>query len=606
MKHIYLFLVLAALVSKVSGQDLPRRSYTLDSIFIDGLTSKNVYKAYRIIDLPDTLADTRSLPELLEQNTAVFIKEYGRGMLASIALRGTSAAHTQIVWNGIPVNSILNGQTDLNSFSPGGFDEIYIKKGGSSVSFGGGAIGGVVIFKDKLRFKKAFHLSNQTKIGSFKTGLNRFQILGSNQKYFGKFGFQIQKSDNDYPYPGYNVNNDNGHYQGLDMTAVGGIKLNTKHELYLKSKISKLDRETSRTLYMPEDAKLLTGNTRLLSGWLWRSGHFISRTETAYLRETYRYYFNKNLPDNSQSAADTYIVKNLLNFGLHKDYKILIGNEYSRQTGTGDHINKHIRDNLATFVIWSHHLKKLNYQLKLRKDFNPVINIPLTGAIELNYPFLQHHNWRFNASKNFRLPTFNDLYWTPGGNPQLKPETSYSFATGYDYKNSGFEAHLSAFYIDSRNLIKWVPGQNNYWQPQNFASVHYSGVELAIDKKVNFNENWHLSNRINVNYHRSVNQKTQKLLPYTPQITGINLLKLTYKVYSLTYRYRYQGKIYTTTSNTKFLPAYQLHSVSLTFYNRKHINMQLNINNLLNTYYENIQSRPQPGRNYELILNFKI
>ena len=606
MKQVYLLLVITTLTLKVFGQEVPRRTYALDSVFINVLTSKNSYKAYRLIDLPDTLADTRSLPELLEQNTATFIKEYGRGMLASIALRGTSAAHTQIVWNGIPINSILNGQTDLNTFSPGGFDEIYIKKGGSSVNFGSGAIGGVVMFNDKIRFKKAFHLSNHTKIGSFKTGLNRFKIIGSNQKYFGKLSFQVQKSDNNYPYPGFDVKNDNGRYQGLDMTAVGGIKFNSKHELYLKSKISKLDRETSRTLYMPEDAKLLTGNTRLLSGWLWHSTHFISRTETAYLRENYRYYFNKNLSGNSHSAAETYLVKNLLSFRLHKDSKIIIGNEYSRQTGTGDHIDKHIRHNLVTFAIWSQHYKNLSYQLKLRHDFNPDIKIPLTGAVELNYAFLRHHNWRFNASKNFRLPTFNDLYWTPGGNPKLKPETSYNFATGYDYKNSGFEINISVFYIDSRNLIKWVPGQNNYWQPQNFESVHYSGIELSVNKKIIFNENWHLSNRINVNYHRSINQKTQKLLPYTPKITGINLLKLSYKIYSLTYRYRYQGKIYTTTTNTKFLPAYHLHSVSFTFYNRKHINLQFNINNLLNTYYENIQSRPQPGSNYELILNFKI
>ena len=606
MKHLYVILFLTILILKVAGQNLPGPAYVLDSVLVEGVTNQNLHKAYRIIKLSDSLAESHSISELLEQNTAIFVKEYGRGMLSSIALRGTGASHTQIVWNGIPVNSILNGQTDLNTFSPGGFDEIYIKKGGSSVSFGSGAIGGVLVFNDHIRFKNAFYLSNHTKIGSFKTGFNRFKIVSSSQKYYSKISFQVKKSDNDYPYPGYNIKNDNGSYLGLDVSSVYGVKLNTEHKIYFKSKISKLDRETSRTLFMPQNAKLLTGNTRLLSGWLWHAGHFISRTEIAYLNENYRYYFNKKLPDNSQSTANTYLIKNLLSFGRHKDYKILIGNEYSRQTGAGDNINKHIRHNLATFAIWSHHYKKLSYQLKLRHDFNPDIKIPLTGAIELNYPLSSHHNWRVNASKNFKLPTFNDLYWNPGGNPHLKPESSYSIATGYDYKKHGFDAHFSVFYIDSRNLIKWVPGQNNYWQPQNFESVHYTGVELSFNKNIKLNDNWHIFNRFNINYHRAVNQKTQKLLPYTPQLTGINLLKLSYRVYSLSYRYRYQGLIYTTTTNTKYLPAYHLHSVSLTFYNKNRLNLQFNINNLLNTYYENIQSRPQPGRNYELILNFKI
>ena len=589
----------------VSGQDLPRQNYVLDSVFIEGLSGKKAFKTYQVVPLPDSLANTLSFPELLQQNTAVFIKEYGKGMLSGIALRGTGATHTQIVWNGLPVNSILNGQTDLNTFSPGGFDEIFIKKGGSSVSFGSGAIGGIVVFNDKIRFKKNFHLSNHTKLASFNTGLNRFNIISGNNKSYTKFSFQIQKSTNDYPYPGYDIKNENGRYQGWDFTLIDGIKWQ-QHQLYIKSKISKLDRETSRTLFMPQNAELFTGNTNLLGGWFWQSQHFNSRTEVAYLKEKYLYYFNKNLPANSNSVAHTMLVKNMLTLGLHQPYSIVIGNEISKQTGTGDNIGKHIRKNFATFFIWAHHFNKLSYRIKLRQDINPEIKIPLVGAIELYYPIHSYHHLHFNASKNFRLPTFNDMYWAPGGNPKLQPETSYSMDAGYTYKHSDFETHMSVFYINSSNLIKWIPVTNLFWQPENFESVHYSGVELLVSKILKINQNWLLSEKIDVNYNHSVNLKNNKLLPYTPQFTGLNTLKLAYKSYTLSYRFKYQGKIYTTTTNTKFLPAFPLHSLSLSCDYGQHINMQLNINNLLNTYYENIPSRPQPGRFYELMLNFKI
>ncbi len=606
MKHLLFFLLLFIFITQtVPGQKLQKQNYVLDSVFIEGLSCKKVFNPYQLTKLPDSLSGTSSLTELLIQNTAVFFKEYGRGMVSGISLRGTGPVHTQIVWNGISVNSILNGQTDLNTFSPGGFDEIFIKKGGSSVIFGSGAIGGIVVFNDKITFKDTFHISNHTKIGSFRTGINHFKIISGNNKTYTKFGFQIQKSKNDYPYPGYRIKNENGRYQGWDFSFINGIKLH-HHQLYIKYKISKLDRETSRTLYMPQNAELFTGNTNILSGWFWQNRYFSSRTEMVYLHEKYQYFFNKNLAGNSQSAAQSILVRNLLNFRLHKTYNLVIGNEISKQTGTGDHTGKHIRNNFATFLIWSHQLNNIDYQIKLRQDFNPDLKIPIIGALALHIPFHTYHHFRFSASKNFRLPTFNDLYWTPGGNPGLQPETSYSFDAVYNYNQRNFETHLGIFYIDSHNLIKWVPGQHQYWYPENFETVRYSGIEVSLHKVLKINNSITLSNRIEVNYNRAVNQKNNKLLPFTPQITGLNSFKFVYKSYTLSYRYRYQGKIFTTTTNTKFLPAYHLHSLSLSHNYGQHINIQFNINNLLNTYYENVPSRPQPGRFYEFILNFKI
>ncbi len=589
----------------VFGQDLHERKYILDSVFVNCLSNKKLFKAYQIKPLPDSTSNVLSLTQLLKQNTAVFVKEYGNAMLASIALRGTSATHTQIVWNGIPVNSILNGQTDLNSFSPGGFDEIFIKEGGSSVSFGSGAIGGVIFLIDKISFTKKFHLSNHTKIGSFKTGLNRFKIISSNHKTYTKFSFQTQKSKNNYPYPGYNLKNENASYQGWDFSFINGIKLQ-QHQLYLKSKFSKLKRETSRTVYMPQNAELFTANNNLSGGWLWQSKHFTSHTIVAYLNEEYKYFFNKNLPANSHSNGQSILAKNILTFGLYKPYNIVIGNEISKQSGNGDNIGKHIRNNYAAFLIWTQHLNNFYYNFKLRKDYNNMVKIPLTGALEMNYNFHNYHQLRFNISKNFRLPTFNDLFWTPGGNQQLQPETSYSTDAGYDFNHKNFEVHITFFYIDNQNLIKWIPGDNQIWYPENFESVRYSGTELTINKTLIINDKWRISNQININYNRAVNCKNLKLLPYTPQLTGLNLFNLSYKSLSLSYRYNYQGKIYTTTTNTKYLPAYQLHSLSLSHNFGQHINIQFNIHNLLNTYYENVPSRPQPGRYYEFILNFKI
>jgi len=602
---VFIFIVFISL-TKSYAQDFSQRHLVLDTVRIEGLTDKKILQTYQIIDLADSLSETSSLPDLLNKKTAVFIKEYGKGMIAGLSLRGTGTAHSQVVWNGISINSLLTGQTDLNTFLPTGFNRIYLKKGGSTVSFGSGAVGGVLLFDDKINFIKAFHLQNQIKLASFKTFSNSFNLIKSSDKFYTKANLSFLKSQNDYPYVGYEITNENGAYQGLDFSFISGYKINSKNKLYFKTKNTTWNRETSRTLYMPQNARLKTANRYFLTGWQLQNSHFSNHFDIAYIYENFRYFFDKNKSKYDLSKSQSYILKNLSVWQFSSHKKIIFGQEVSRQTAKGAHINRHIRNNLALFAIWSQKLKKWDYQLKIRQDFNQKQNIPLTGAVELAYRFKPHHKFRINASHNYRLPTFNDLFWTPGGNPQLNPEDSFSYETGYDFGQKKWQFHLTLFYIDSHNLIKWVPVHNNFWQPQNFENVSYKGIELSSNQNIKLSENWQFNNHFNLNFQQAQNVKTKKILPFTPQWIGQNSLDISYKKLKLNYQYRYQGKIFTTTSNTKFLPAYQLHNVSLNFQINRHFKTRININNLLNTYYENIPSRPLPGRFYEFILNFKL
>jgi len=606
MKQVWFLFIVFMLPATILAQVVSPKTVVLDTVRLNKLTDKKNWQTYQIIDLKDSLSETGSIPELLNEKTALFIKEYGKGMLAGISLRGTGTAHTQVVWNGIPVNSILTGQTDLNTFSPAGFDNVYLKKGGSSVSFGSGAIGGVLVFDDQIKFDKAFRLQNQTKLASFQTFGNSFKILNSTGKLFTKAQLTFLKSQNNYPFVNHDITNENGAYQGLDWALVTGYKINSKNKIYFKSKNSIWDRETSRTLYMPQNARLKTANRYFLTGWNYQNSHLSNRLDVAYITEKIRYFQNKNKDQFSLSQGHRFIIKNLSIWQKSKQQKIIFGQEFTNQTAIGDHINRHFRNNFALFAIWSNSFKRLAYQFKIRQDFNQRQKIPLTGAIELMYSLKSRHKIRFNASHNYRLPTFNDLYWVPGGNPNLKPEDSYSYEAGYDFKRKKIQLNLTFFYISSRDLIKWVPVNGNFWQPQNFEKVIYKGVEFSTTQQLNIGKNWQFKNRLNFNYQQAKNVKKQKLLPFTPQWTGQNSFSVFYKKITFNYKFHYQGEIFTTTTNTKFMPAYQLHNVSLDFRINRHFQTRININNLLNTYYENIPSRPLPGRYYELILNFKL
>ena len=80
------------------------------------------------------------LASLITASSSVYIKEYGA--LATPTFRGTSSSHTLVLWNGVPVNSIANGLSDLSAIYCHSFSDILLTHGGSSSVFGSGAVGG--------------------------------------------------------------------------------------------------------------------------------------------------------------------------------------------------------------------------------------------------------------------------------------------------------------------------------------------------------------------------------------------------------------------------------------------------------------------------------
>jgi len=606
MKQVVLYISVFIPFFGTVAQETSSPAIQLEAVYLRPDTKPDNFYAYVQKKLTtDSLLVTK-MSDLLQNNTAIFIREYGKGMLSSLSLRGTGASHTQIIWNGIPINSILNGQTDLNTLYTSGFEQILLKKGGSSVDFGSGAIGGVLIVENLMQFDHKTQLINHTQIGSFKTTQNYTEAVFSSSKYYGKLALQTSQSENNYPFVGYTITNENGAYTGIDYQIIAGYKLNQKQQIYFKSQNNHLNRELSRTLYKPDYSKLLTVNNRNVLGWQYQSNRIKIQSDAAYLFESYDYFPDKNSTISSRSISNVYFLKNIFSVKLASKSHFTIGNSYNYQQGIGSAFNEKIRKTFAAYAIWGQQTKNFAYDFKIRKEFNQDYDIPWVGAFETKYQINSQWQVRANASKNFRIPTFNDLYWQPYGNPDLKPEESYSYESGIDFTKNKTQIAITAFYINSTNLIKWTPDDNQWWSPKNIAAVHYQGIEVNLKQKWTFAANQSLLLQADYTFQNPIDQSNDNLVPYIPQ--HIALLKLSYQQGKLQLQYinRFNGKIYTTTTNTKYMPAYDIHNVYLHYGFNQNIKMGVSVDNLFNTYYESFPSRPQPGRNYNLYINFKI
>ncbi|MGB6150499.1 MAG: Plug domain-containing protein, partial [Pricia sp.] len=155
--------LLLSISGQVSAQE--KTLWELDEVVVSDIRLKHYAEGHKLTRLTDSTIQRGGtfLTTLLAFNANLYFKENGFGMVSSPAFRGTNASHTAVIWNGININSPLNGQVDFNTITPFNYSSIAIRSGGGSVQFGTGAIGGSVHLNNELRFED--HLDNQMMMG---------------------------------------------------------------------------------------------------------------------------------------------------------------------------------------------------------------------------------------------------------------------------------------------------------------------------------------------------------------------------------------------------------------------------------------------------------
>jgi iron complex outermembrane receptor protein len=90
-----------------------------------------------------------------------------------------------------------------------------------------------------------------------------------------------------------------------------------------------------------------------------------------------------------------------------------------------------------------------------------------------------------SASRAFRLPTYTDLYYhdpANAGNPNLKPESAWSYEGGLDWNPGGrFKAEATVFEQREHNVIDYVQFMpSTVFQAANIQNLNFTGVETSF------------------------------------------------------------------------------------------------------------------------------
>ena len=242
--------------------------------------------------------------------------------------------------------------------------------------------------------------------------------------------------------------------------------------------------------------------------------------------------------------------------------------------------------------------------------------MPFTFSVGSEYDMSQRVTAKANVAKVYRVPTFNDLYWNPGGNPALLPESGYSADIGLAAKwtpaksRTTLSGELSAFGRNVDNWIIWLPGPS-YWSPRNIANVWSRGIETRGKMETRIG-NVDVALGLLTSYVLSTSEAAKvendasvgKQLIYVPLYSGQADLTLTYKRLSGRYAMHYTGLRYTSTDNREFLEPFTLADASISYamHGGKSWRMEWLAQgyNLFAEHYEAVQNRPMPLRHYML------
>lgn len=548
-----------------------------------------------------------SLTSLLNYNSTIYFKENGLGMVSSPSFRGTTAQQTAVIWNGININSQLNGQTDFNTIVSNNYNSIVVRAGGGSSIYGSSAIGGSIHLNNSVEFKKQFSNQFFASYGSFNTLNANYKFIASDVKWSSQIVVSRNSSDNDYPYLNTNLKNENGQFYNTSLNAILGYKINPKSHLKFYSQWYDGERNFSGTLAAPSKSKYTDLNFRNLAELMVEHNAFVSTVKAAYLSEKYQYFEDKDQPNFSFGKAETALLKYDLLYRFSQKITFNTLFDYTHTKGFGSDLNENRRGVFSSVFLMKHQLlNQLSYEINFRKEVTNNYESPFLYSIGLHYNATKYYHLKFNYSKNFRIPTFNDLYWQQGGNPDLKPETAHQFELSQEIKLKNTSLSVTGFYNSLTDLISWKPNEMGLWQPINTEKVTAYGLEANLNYKRKLNSNHSIELGTNYSYTISENEQTQKQLIYVPYHKMTASVAYSYKKITFYSNYLFNGQVFTSLDNGYKLKEYTVVNSGIEYDVFKKCTLGFRVQNVFNENYQSVAQRPFPGRNYTLNFNINL
>lgn len=587
------------------------------------------------------------------------VKDYGGvGGLKTVDVRSMGSNHTAVFYDGVQLGNAMNGQTDLGKFSLDNIDELHLYTFQKSD-----------IFQPARAFAAGSSLYLESKAPSFGDGKNTNARLNLKAGSFGLINPSLrleqklsknvsavlsgewQKSDGDYTFRYTNgvydttASRQNGDMEGKRLEAGLYGLMRDSSRWTLKGYHYQSARGLPRAIVsnnFESDERLWDRNSFVQASWNSPSDRKLqSMVRAKYAYDYTRYldpdYYRQEGPlDNHYrqkelylSLANKYQLRSFWNAGLSADW---INNKLdadldffaypTRNTrmiaaaSSLDFETFHLQASLlGTYV--SEKVKAYQSASSFHK-YNP--------AVSASWQPVRKQPLLINAfyKETFRMPTFNDLYYSLIGNTALQPERvkQYNIGASYDKNLSGrfwksVSLQTNAYYNKVNDKIVAIPAENLFrWTMVNLGEVDITGIEGNLRSYMQVSSAVRLHIGLNYTYQKAIDvtpgaSNFNHQIPYTPLHSGSLTLGADYKDLMLNYSYVYCGERYSQKTNipVNYIQPWYTHDISCAqafMLSGRKYKLSGELNNIFNQYRDVVLNFPMPGRSFRFTLSANI
>ena len=674
--------LLLALALGASAQSLSDSVQHIQEIVVVANRYQEIIPAQKLKGEELQRLSSFSVADAIRYFSGVQIKDYGGvGGLKTVDIRSMGTNHMGVFYDGIQLGNAQNGQIDLGKFSLDNIEEISLYNGQKSEIFQSakdfGSAGTIYLRTRRPRFSEG----KKTNIRSaFRTG--SFDLVNPSVLWEQRLSSSVSSSFNaeyiyssgKYPFRYRKVFEDGT--IAWDTTAIrqnGDI-----HALRMESGLTgEVEQGTwnLKAYYYDSERGIpgaIVNNVWKRSQRQWDKNFFTQGSFQKQLSRNYDILVNVKYandymrylnPDTTlmyidndfrqqewyASVANKYAVLSNWDISLSADY------QWNHLDASLQDFVYPKRNTLLTAVATAFQWKRFKTQASLLGTFvqenvtriqhggddllpgtqtgTPDNKQEYTPAVFLSYqPFSAHNlNLRTFYKRIFRMPTFNDLYYTDVGNISLRPEYTTQYNLGFmyrkDFKHAAFNSvnvQADVYYNEVTDKIIAVPkGNGQYrWMMMNLGYVEIRGLDFSgqIAWKLPYNINVNTS--LNYTYQRAQDFSDPSdndpeagtyggQIAYIPWHNGSAIINANYRSWNLNYSFIYVGERYHNSSNIQenYEQPWYTHDFTLgkvINYRQFKCNLSAEINNILNQQYDVVLNYPMPGRNYKLILKIEI
>lgn len=601
-----------------------------------------------------------SVADAMRYFAGVQLKDYGGiGGLKTVNVRSLGASYTGVFYNGNPIGNVQNGQVDLGKFSLDNMEEIALYNAGSTqmpqpaMAY---AAGSAIYLKSKnpiFNKRESTYIKASFKTGSF--GLVNPSILWQ-QRIAENYSLSVS---------GETVNAD-GKYKfhstanGYDTTA---IRENADiHSQRIEAAIAGHLRDSTQwntQLYYYHSERGLPGaivsNVFYNAQRLWDKNFFAQSTFQKRFSNLYQLLLTgKYAYDYTRYADPDRIGTNgeLQNAYRSKDFYVSAANQFSLRRFWKILFSVDARRNILNADIYSFAFPSRNTLLGLLATDFSWDRLQVQGNVLSSYTWDKVQSGTAQPNRKiyspavaaswqpfwfkgfrlrgfykdiFRLPTFNDIYYTDYAsinNINLKPEYARQADLGFTFlKNINPRLLVSmqtdAYYNHIKNKIIAMPSANLFrWRMVNLDKVSIHGINTQL--KSTYNWSGELKTNISLQYtwekalNKTIGSTYNNPVPYAPVNSGSVIFNADYKSWGLDYSFIYTGERYNIADisliNSYMLPWYT-HDMAINkainIYRYK-VKIAAEANNIFNQQYEVVRNYPMPGRSVRFLLNIQF